>query len=98
MQGHNILTPASFASSEIITSVLPQIPHLFQTHFSLDISAPIKMYSNRMLNSGYTVQEIVEYFKTYVPVKDRIAQKFKEYKELTEKLKNGEKGRLITLT
>ena len=44
----------------------------------------------RMLNSGYTVEEIKEYFKTYVPVKDRIAQKFKEYKELTEKLKNGE--------
>ena len=43
-----------------------------------------------MLNSGYTVEEIKEYFKTYVPVKDRIAQKFKEYKELTEKLKNGE--------
>ena len=56
------------------------------------------MYSYRMLNSGYTVQEIVEYFKTYVPVKERIAQKFKEYKELTEKLKNGKKTSFITLT
>ena len=43
-----------------------------------------------MLNTGYTVQEIIEYFKTYVPVKERIARKFKEYQELTEKLKNGE--------
>jgi hypothetical protein len=44
-----------------------------------------------MLNSGYSVQEIIEYFKTYVPVKERIARKFQEYKELTEKLKNGGK-------
>jgi len=44
---------------------------------------------DRMLNTGYSVQEIIEYFKTYVPVKERIARKFKEYKELTEKLKNG---------
>ena len=43
-----------------------------------------------MLNTGYSVQEIIEYFKTYVPVKERIARKFKEYQELTEKLKNGE--------
>ena len=42
-----------------------------------------------MLNTGYSVQEIIEYFKTYVPVKERIARKFREYKELTEKLKNG---------
>ena len=45
----------------------------------------------RMLNTGYSVQEIIEYFKTYVPVKERIARKFKEYQELTEKLKNGKK-------
>ena len=44
-----------------------------------------------MLNTGYSVQEIIEYFKTYVPVKERIARKFREYKELTEKLKNGTK-------
>ena len=43
----------------------------------------------RMLNTGYSVQEIIEYFKTYVPVKERIARKFREYQELTEKLKNG---------
>ena len=42
-----------------------------------------------MLNTGYSVQEIIEYFKTYVPVKERIARKFREYQELTEKLKNG---------
>ena len=46
-------------------------------------------FLRRMLNTGYSVQEIIEYFKTYVPVKERIARKFKEYKELTEKLKNG---------
>ena len=45
-----------------------------------------------MLNTGYSVQEIIEYFKTYVPVKERIARKFKEYKELTEKLKNGKEN------
>ena len=48
-----------------------------------------------MLNTGYSVQEIIEYFKTYVPVKERIAQKFREYQELTEKLKNGKKLDLI---
>jgi len=48
------------------------------------------MICDRMLNGGYTIQEIVEYFKTYVPVKERIARKFKEFKELTEKLKCGD--------
>ena len=48
-----------------------------------------------MLNTGYSVQEIIEYFKTYVPVKERIARKFKEYKELTEKLKNGKENIFI---
>ena len=50
-----------------------------------------------MLNTGYSVQEIIEYFKTYVPVKERIARKFKEYKELTEKLKNGKENIFIVL-
>ena len=50
-----------------------------------------------MLNTGYSVQEIIEYFKTYVPVKERIARKFKEYQELTEKLKNGKKKRGICI-
>ena len=45
---------------------------------------------DKMLKDGYTVQEIIEYFKTYVPVKDRIAEKFKQFTELTEKLKNGD--------
>ena len=40
------------------------------------------MICDRMLNGGYTIQEILEYFKTYVPVKERIARKFKEFKEL----------------
>merc|ERR1719500_2251830 len=48
------------------------------------------MICDRMLNTGYSVQEIIEYFKTYVPVKERIARKFREYQELTEKLKNGD--------
>lgn len=48
------------------------------------------MICDRMLNGGYTIQEILEYFKTYVPVKERIARKFKEFKELTEKLKCGD--------
>ena len=45
---------------------------------------------DQMLCQGYTVLEIVEYFKTYVPVKERIALKFKQFKELTEKLKCGD--------
>lgn len=45
---------------------------------------------DNMLNKGFTVQEIIEYFKTYVPVKERIAQRFKQFKELTEKLKKGD--------
>lgn len=45
---------------------------------------------DKMLTQGFTVQEIIEYFKTYVPVKERIAQKFKQFKELTEKLKKGD--------
>ena len=45
---------------------------------------------DKMLKDGYTVQEVLEFFKTYVPVKDRIAAKFKQFKELTEKLKNGD--------
>ena len=45
---------------------------------------------DKMCRDGYTVQEIIEYFKTYVPVKERIAQKFKQFKELTEKLKKGD--------
>ena len=45
---------------------------------------------DKMLRDGYTVQEIIEYFKTYVPVKERIAQKFKQFTELTEKLKKGD--------
>ena len=45
---------------------------------------------DKMLSDGYTVAEIIEYFKTYVPVKERIARKFKQFTELTEKLKNGD--------
>ena len=45
---------------------------------------------DKMLKDGYSVQEIIDYFKTYVPVKERIAQKFKQFTELTEKLKNGD--------
>ena len=56
--------------------------------FSVDFHQ-LTRFLLRMLNTGYSVQEIIEYFKTYVPVKERIARKFKEYKELTEKLKNG---------
>jgi len=47
------------------------------------------MICDRMLNGGYTIQEILEYFKTYVPVKERIKRKLQEFTELTEKLKCG---------
>ena len=36
---------------------------------------------DRMLQQGYSVQEILDYFKTYVPTKERIARWFKEFKE-----------------
>jgi len=48
------------------------------------------MICDRMLQQGYSVQEIVEYFKTYVPTKERIARKFREFQELTAKLKCGD--------
>ena len=45
---------------------------------------------DKMLKDGYSHQEIIEYFKTYVPVKERIAQRLKQFTELTEKLKKGD--------
>ena len=65
-----------------------KVTHLRRLVFAFDFHQLVG-FLRRMLNTGYSVQEIIEYFKTYVPVKERIARKFKEYKELTEKLKNG---------
>ena len=48
------------------------------------------MICDRMLQQGYSVQEILDYFKTYVPTKERIARWFKEFNELTRKLKCGD--------
>ena len=45
---------------------------------------------DRMLQQGYSVQEILEYFKTYVPTNEQIARWFKEFNELTRKLKCGD--------
>ena len=33
---------------------------------------------DEMLKSGYSVEEIIEFFKTYVPVKERVWKKFRE--------------------
>ena len=88
MEGHtcaSCVTPRFSLSTSITCSFFP-VDFLQLTHFLL-----------RMLNTGYSVQEIIEYFKTYVPVKERIARKFKEYKELTEKLKNGDEKSCIIL-
>ena len=56
-------------------------------------------HTGRINEKLYSINPTIKYFENKDKLKLFIDNlKFKEYKELTEKLKNGEKGRLITLT